>query len=96
MLQELVHRKFGFGMEETCQSFCSTSDLLLATHNEGRPLNYKSNPIPETSSLMDLPLDKDSAELVVTSEVQNALAIDLHTHLLPASKYALQLGTDLV
>lgn len=66
-----------------------------------RPLHYKKASIPNDSQLMKLPLvvqndtDRNTIRSIVFSEVSSAIAIDLHTHLLPPSHGALCLwGID--
>ncbi len=62
-----------------------------------RPLHYRQNAIPSDSRLLNATLgdDRDAIRSVVFSEVQSALIIDLHTHLLPPSHGALCLwGID--
>jgi len=62
-----------------------------------RPLHYKDSSIPKESLLMKANLgdDREAIRSIVFSEVSAAVAIDLHTHLLPPSHGALCLwGID--
>jgi hypothetical protein len=61
----------------------------------GRPLHYRVSPIPAESALLQLVVDETTVGAVVASEVASAIAIDLHTHLLPPSHGSLCLwGID--
>jgi hypothetical protein len=58
-------------------------------------LHYRTSPIPSESLLMKAVVDEQAIESVVVSEVASAVAIDLHTHLLPPSHGSLCLwGID--
>lgn len=66
-----------------------------ASLDHGRPLHYRVSPIPNDSKLLTVPIDLQTVESVVIAEVASALAIDLHTHLLPPSHGSLCLwGID--
>ena len=74
----------------------------LKGFDASRPLHYKETLIPDDSALMNLPLPQPSFQnyretitSVVVSEVAAAVAVDLHTHLLPPTHGALCLwGID--
>jgi hypothetical protein len=90
IFQELEAGKCGIGFDTPCS--------MLA---EGRPsrsttfLEYHPHSIPETSTLMNRIVDLESVESIVTAEVQGAVVIDLHTHLLPPTHGSLCLwGID--
>lgn len=87
ILSELIEKEEGnsnFGLDTPCTEFSSTlNDHLMASLNHGRPLHYQKECLPPSSHLLDKNLDQDTIELVVAAEVQRAVGIDLHTHLLP-------------
>jgi hypothetical protein len=64
----------------------------------GLPLHFRPCPIPDNSSLMNIPISSASGSClaeIVASEVASVLVIDVHTHLLPPSHGALCLwGID--
>ncbi|CAJ1955517.1 unnamed protein product [Cylindrotheca closterium] len=83
--KEQVNNPNGFGLDTPCTEFCSTLNQdLMASLNHGRPLHFQKECLPSSSALLDTNLDQqDSIQLVVAAEVQRAVGIDLHTHLLP-------------
>ncbi len=87
------------GLATSCSALASPPGGIEAH------LHYRHNAIPDDSGLMNLKIagsssfgDTGNAEKlisVVRAEVQGALVIDLHTHLLPPSHGALCLwGID--
>lgn len=84
ILHELIETLYEVGLTDPCDTVFATPEYLLASH-KGQPLAYRPISIPDNSALMNVPLDKECVEVVVTSEVASTIAIDLHTHLLPAS-----------
>lgn len=71
-------------LETPCTEFSYTlNEDLMASLYQGRPLHYQKECLPNSSRLLEKNLDLDSIELVVAAEVQRAVGIDLHTHLLP-------------
>eukprot|EP00980_Cylindrotheca_fusiformis_P018318 scaffold5975_cov99-Cylindrotheca_fusiformis.AAC.3 len=83
VLRELVEKDFGIGLDTKCSDFVSTASTFES--DIGEPLHYKSQCIPDSSALMDLPISNDAIQAVVTAEVQSVIVVDLHTHLLPPS-----------
>ena len=78
------------------QGMATSCSVLVdcANHKDG-PLHYRPNPVPDASALMKVVVDGDTLECVVVSEVASAMAVDVHTHLLPPSHGALCLwGID--
>ena len=81
---------------DACQ-LVDTIPMQYPWIQNGMPLHYRRNPIPDHSGLMQLPIivgmthgghNHDSLLLqnvndLVVSEVANAFVIDIHTHLLP-------------
>jgi hypothetical protein len=64
-------------------------------HGSGQPMHYRMSPVTSESALMQLTVDETTVSAVVASEVASAMAIDLHTHLLPPSHGSLCLwGID--
>jgi hypothetical protein len=91
VLQELESSKHGIGFKSPC------ADLSILKSSSRRPtlLHYKAQAIPDSSALMKAAVDLESVESVVMTEVQSAIAIDLHTHLLPPTHGSLCLwGID--
>jgi hypothetical protein len=68
------------GFATACTSMADVSCL-----SQGCPLAFRRSPVPNHSRLLLLSIHKDTIDTVVTSEVASAIAIDLHTHLLPPS-----------
>ena len=76
LMQELLQDK-------RFSSPCSTY-MDIATENPQRHwLEYRRRVIPDFSRLLKFPVNLESVESVVIAEVAGAVAIDLHTHLLP-------------
>jgi hypothetical protein len=80
---------------DACQ-LVDTNPVLYPLIQNGMPLHYRPNPIPDHSGIMQLPLmEKTMAngtynnhyqhivDDIVVSEVAAATVIDIHTHLLP-------------
>ena len=70
--------------------------MLYPLIQNGMPLHYRPNPIPNDSGIMQLRLEgraiqnnytnlnyQHNVDDIVISEVASALVIDIHTHLLP-------------
>mmetsp|Transcript_52189 Transcript_52189/g.126062 ORF Transcript_52189/g.126062 Transcript_52189/m.126062 type:complete len:374 (-) Transcript_52189:456-1577(-) len=73
----------------------STQNMYFQTIEPATPLFYQVASIPNSSSLMQLPVPLKSIGRVILSEVAGAELIDLHTHLLPPTHGALCLwGID--
>jgi len=83
-------------MEASCESLVDVPyNCTIEAFDASRPLHYQKASIPDDSLLLEAPLVKDTIESVVVSEVASAMAVDLHTHLLPPTHGALCLwGID--
>ncbi len=84
-------------LDENCECLVDGVKNNLKGLSDYRPLHYRDSAIPQTSSLMkcDIGDDREAIKSLVFSEVASAIAIDLHTHLLPPTHGALCLwGID--
>ena len=83
-------------LEDSCDTLIDGS-FDTDSDDDYRPLHFKASTIDSESFLLKVQLGKnrDAIRSVVFSEVASALAIDLHTHLLPPAHGALCLfGID--
>ena len=97
LLQEMVDRKHGYvdGLHTSASCLVEKEEEEDEVRAKRKPLNYRLQHLPDESRLMSVRLDVESISAVVTSEVKSAIAIDLHTHLLPPSHGSLCLwGID--